>query len=66
MNEEKDPYEEFNEIIKQGLKAGTLVEKTNIIIQITDMCLKYKKKPKEVIKIMKEVIERLNEEGFMV
>lgn len=66
MNEEEDTYEELNEIIKQGLKAGTIVEKTNIIIQITDMCLKYKKKPKDVINIMKEVIERLNEEGFMM
>jgi len=66
VSEEKDPYEELNEIIKQGLKAGTVVEKTNIVIQITDICLKYKKKPKEVINIMKEVIETLNEEGFMV
>jgi hypothetical protein len=66
VNEEKDPYEELNEIIKQGLKAGTLIEKSNIVIQITDMCLKYKKKPKEVVKIMGEVIETLNEEGFMM
>ena len=66
MSEEKDPYEELNEIIKQGLKAGTVVEKTNIVIQITDICLKYKKKPKDVIKLMREVIETLSEEGFMV
>jgi uncharacterized alkaline shock family protein YloU len=66
VNEEKDPYEELNEIIKQGLKAGTLIEKSNIVIQITDICLKYKKKPKEVVKIMKEVIETLSEEGFMM
>jgi hypothetical protein len=66
MSEENDLYEEFNEIIRQGLKAGTLVEKTNIVIQITDLCLKYKKKPKDVIKIMKEVVETLSEEGFMV
>jgi hypothetical protein len=66
MNEEKDLYEEFNELIKQGLKAGTLVEKTNIVIQITDICLKYKKKPKDVIKLMKEVVETLSEEGFAV
>jgi hypothetical protein len=66
MSEENDLYEEFNELIKQGLKAGTLVEKTNIVIQITDICLKYKKKPKEVIKLMKEVVETLSEEGFAV
>jgi uncharacterized alkaline shock family protein YloU len=66
VTEEKDPYEELNEIIKQGLKAGTLIEKSNIVIQITDICLKYKKKPKEVVKIMEEVIEALSEEGFMM
>jgi len=66
VSEEKDPYEELNEIIRQGLHAGIIGERTNIIIQITEICLKYKKKPKEVINIMKEVIETLNEEGFMV
>ena len=66
MTEENDIFQDFNEIIKQGLKAGTLVEKTNIVIQITDICLKYKKKPKEVVKLMKEVVETLSEEGFMV
>ena len=66
MSEENDIFQDFNEIIKQGLKAGTLVEKTNIVIQITDICLKYKKKPKEVVKLMKEVVETLSEEGFMV
>jgi len=66
MTEENDIFQDLNEIIKQGLKAGTLVEKTNIVIQITDICLKYKKKPKEVVKLMKEVVETLSEEGFMV
>jgi hypothetical protein len=66
MNEENNLYEEFNEIIRQGIKAGTLVEKTIAVIQITDLCLKYKKKPREVINIMKEVIETLSEEGFVV
>jgi len=66
MNGEKDLYEEFNELIRQGLKAGTFVERTNIVIQITEMCLKYKKKPSEVVKLMKEVIETLGEEDFMM
>jgi len=66
VSEEKDPYEELNEIIRQGLHAGIIGERTNIIIQITELCLKYKKKTKDVIKLMKEVIETLSEEGFMV
>ncbi len=66
MSEENYLYEKFNEIFELGVKAGTLVEKTNILIQITDLCLKYKKKPKEVIKLMKEVAETLTEESFMM
>jgi len=50
------------ESISKGMQLTADVNRLVVILKITELCLAHKKKPREVIKLMKEVSKELSKE----
>uniref|UniRef100_A0A7C4JR15 Uncharacterized protein n=1 Tax=Thermodesulfobacterium geofontis TaxID=1295609 RepID=A0A7C4JR15_9BACT len=59
----EDLISKTNVLINKSANLGVFVQEMQIIFFITEMCLKYKKKPKDIIKLMAEVKEELDYAG---
>jgi len=67
MHENEDRIKELEDLVNRTITSvsktaelGMIAQEIQLIFFITEMCLRYGKKPKEIIKLMTKIKEELN------